>query len=185
MNPASQRRHLLDNALLYLFSFDVELDIERQEIGVVADGMRVNVFCRPNEARVYHVIRESVNSSAGFPEISGTIVAGGDWALIRKDDVAVSDVRMTIKTDDGAFIDARYRGIFPLEVGGYQAFLSDEDKIGTFKHPVEFPIVVTPTFETGSLRYRWLTDRQCVGFGHIQIIKNRARRVTYDIYGMD
>jgi hypothetical protein len=38
---------------------------------------------------------------------------GGDWLLMRPDGVLEQDVRITLKTDDGAFIYVRYAGMHP------------------------------------------------------------------------
>src|SRR5262245_39436197 len=48
---------------------------------------------------------------------------GGDWLLLRPDGTGQLDVRITIKTDDGALIYMRYEGIFagdalPRVLGG-------------------------------------------------------------------
>jgi len=180
-----RRRQFLDRTTHYLFSYDVELEMANEEIGFVGPGVRVNVFCRPNESRIYHIIGEASNTSSGLPTMNGLVVGGGDWALFREDDVEISEVKLTIQTDDGAIIDSHYRAVLPFGAGGYRWLISEEKKIGTHKNPVEAPVVISPVYETSSPKYRWLTDRQCVGFGLVQIIQSRMRRVSYDIFAMD
>jgi hypothetical protein len=178
------RSTFLDKGLLYLFSYNVEAAMDAENIGVSSDGLRLNVRCIPNSGRVYHVLGERVVGGLGFPAITGRIVDGEDRALIRPDDVTISDVRATIETDDGFLIDSRYRGVTPLGQGGYRAFASGTDKLGTVEQPFVIPVVVTPRYETEAEKYRWLTNLQCVGFGRLLIIKNVLRRITYDIYSM-
>ena len=51
--------------------------------------------------------------------------------------------------------------------------------------PFEARIVVAARYETSDVRYRWLTQHQCIGYGRITIVRGVLRRVTYDIYAMD
>ena len=47
------------------------------------------------------------------PRLKGELLpGGGDWFLLRPDNVGELDVRATLKTHDGALIYATYRGIF-------------------------------------------------------------------------
>src|SRR5258708_40124044 len=46
------------------------------------------------------------------PRLKGEVLpGGGDWVLVRKDDVSQLDVRITLRCDDGALIFVSYRGI--------------------------------------------------------------------------
>ena len=49
----SHRSQLLDRGLLYLFSYDVETSMDRQELGFVPGGLRITLFARPNLAVAY------------------------------------------------------------------------------------------------------------------------------------
>jgi Protein of unknown function (DUF3237) len=187
MNTASElpsKRVLLDRALLYLFSYNVEAATDVQDIGLSPAGLRVNVECIPNGGRVYNVLGERT-SGPGFPSVTGRIVAGGDRALIREDDVTISNVRMTIQTDDNEFIDSSYGGVCPLGQGGFRSLVSGKDKLGTLAQPLLVPVVVTPRYETSvSSKYAWLMSLQAVGFGRLEIVRSVIRRITYDIYSM-
>lgn len=178
------RRTFLDRSLLYLFSYDAATQPATNDIGFVPGGLRLDVECVPNQSRVYHLLRERTVAALGTPAISGTVVEGGDAALLREDDVVISDVRITIRTDDGAIIDSRYGGKFSLGAGGYRRAIGNDKPVGTEKNPLVVPIVVTPRYETASAKYRWLTQYQCIGFGAISVVKNRQRSVSYDIYAM-
>jgi hypothetical protein len=180
----AERRFLIDGSLLYLFSYNVELSMKSVDVGLVPGGVRINVACVPYESRVYHVLRERTVGGLNFPIVTGSIVSGTDSALIRDDDVAISSVRMTIETDDGAQIDSSYQGYCFLGMGGYRSIVSGKEKLGSEKNPAEVSIVITPEYETSAERYRWLMEQRCVGFGRLQIIRNKLRRVSYDVYAM-
>ena len=86
--------------------------------------------------------------------------AGGDWLLGRADGVLLMDVRLTLKTDDGAFIYMVYNGMRH----------GPEDVIrrlnaGEPVDPSEYYFRVTPRFETASGPYDWLNRLLAVGIG--------------------
>jgi hypothetical protein len=70
-----------------------------------------------------------------------------DWATFSEDGkLAALDVRMTLKTDDGALIYVEYCGRMDVTSG---------------------LISVAPTFQTGSPKYSWLNGVQAVSAGAI------------------
>ena len=70
-----------------------------------------------------------------------------DWATFSEDGkLAALDVRLTLKTDDGAFIYVEYCGRMDVTTG---------------------LIAVAPTFQTGSPEYSWLNGVQAVSAGAI------------------
>jgi Protein of unknown function (DUF3237) len=180
----AHRRYLTDKTLLYLFSYDVEASMDREEVGFVPGGVRVNVFARENMSRVYHVARERTLAGVGFQPITGSLVWGGDWLLWRDDDIEDSKVSMAINTDDGAVIHCWYNVRADLGAGGFRRLVAQKGKIGTEDEPGIFSLMTTPRFETTSPRYRWLTEYQCVGFGRALVVRSELRRITYDVYTM-
>jgi len=98
---------------------------------------------------------------------------GGDWLLLRPDGVLEQDVRLTLKTDDGAFICVRYAGMRhgPPEV---MARLAQGETVD----PSEYYFRVAPMFETGAERYAWLTKILAVGVGE----RLPPNKVRYDIF---
>jgi hypothetical protein len=185
--PAEQRRELLDWNLLYLFSFDIELDLNRQEkFGRFPAGVRINLFAKRDLSRVYNVGRESTIPGDGRPAISGKVEWGGDQALLREDDVGACDIRLAIHTDDRAVIHLSYRLQGYLGPGGVERVVSGEgrDRYGTEDRPYEIPIVTSPRFETTSSRYDWLNELQGIGFGRVQVVRSKFRRNTQDIYAL-
>jgi hypothetical protein len=179
------RHTFLDKGLLYLFSYNVEVDMDVDNIGLSPDGLRVNIRCIPNSGRVYHVLGERAVGGLGVPIVTGQLKDGVDHAVVRDDDVTMSNVRATIQTDDGELIDSSYPGVCFLGQGGFQGFVSDKDKYGKLLEPLLLPVVVAPRFETASRKYQWLAELQCIGFGRLAIVKNVLRAITYDIYAMN
>jgi Protein of unknown function (DUF3237) len=189
-HPASEparRRGFLDWSLLYLFSFDVELDLDRQEsLGRFPDGARINLYSRQDLSRVYNVGRESTVPGDGRPSITGKINWGGDQAVLRDDDIGSCNIRLSIQTDDGAVIHMTYRLFGYLGPGGVERVLSGKggDRFGTEDSPFDVPIITSPRFQTTDPTYAWINDLQGIGFGRLQVIRNRFRRNTQDIYAL-
>lgn len=179
----TRRTSLFERDLLYLFSYDADLEMRRDELGFVPGGLRVNITSKPNKTRMYHVARES--STLGFKAVEGTITSGIDRALIRNDNIGVLDVQLTMRTDDGALIYSEYRGLYPAGDRGYRRLISRQPLLGTELQPFKAPVYVTPRYQTDSPDYRWLTQYQCVGFGEVTVIKSDIRSVTFDIYALD
>ena len=84
----------------------------------------------------------------------------GDWITNRADRSYRLDVRLTLKTDDGALILVTYNGIGQTTDAGAS-------------------LRIAPLFETGDSRYTWLTRLQAVGVG-----ERVGTAVTYDIYAL-
>ena len=84
----------------------------------------------------------------------------GDWITNRTDGSYRLDVRLTLKTDDGAMILVTYNGIGQTTAAGAS-------------------LRIAPLFETGDSRYVWLTRVQAVGVG-----ERIGTTVKYDIYAL-
>jgi len=179
-----RRRTFLDKALLYLFSFEVEVEWGRQVIGFISGGVRLNIRSRLHQSRVYHVMRDRTVSGLGVQAITGRIGWGSDSIFWREDDVEFSKIRLVIQTDDGAAITCTYLVVGDLEPWGFRRLVSRKGKVGTEDVPEEIPVLTTPRFATACPTYAWINDLQCVGFGRVQVAKSEFRRVTYDIYGL-
>jgi uncharacterized protein DUF3237 len=182
------RDYFLERDLRYVFSYSVELRMERQEIGLVPGGVRVNIFASGGD--VYQVLNERAPWAEG--NIRGKVLPGGaDWAFLREDDVGLADVSLAFRTTDGAYIESRYKGVFPLGPGGYRELLRETDSrgepvdlVGTPDKPFLARLYVTPTYQTSHPRYQWLTRLQCVGYGEVKIVRGEAKEVTVDVYAM-
>jgi hypothetical protein len=89
--------------------------------------------------------------------------AAADW-MVRTGAIAVIDVRLTLRTDDGALIFMQYGGRLDLS------------------SPPEARFAFTaPTFETGDERYAWLNAIQAAGKGRFVVGPDGAR-LEYEIY---
>jgi hypothetical protein len=106
--------------------------------------------------------------------LRGTILpdGGADWLLIRSNGSFQQDVRMTLRSDDGALIGMRYSGVRhgPPDVN---ARLSRGESVD----PAEYYLRTAPFFETGAPRYAWINNIVAVGVG--ERLPNGA---TYTIY---
>src|SRR5947207_15545748 len=84
----------------------------------------------------------------------------GDWITNRKDGTYRLDVRLTLKTDDGALILVTYNGIGQTTPAGAS-------------------LRAAPLFETGDSRYTWLTKLQAVAVG-----ERVGTDVKYNVYAL-
>jgi hypothetical protein len=95
------------------------------------------------------------------PRVKATVQApAGDWITNRADGTYRLDVRLTLRTDDGALILATYNGVGHTTDAGAS-------------------LRTAPLFETGDPRYVWLTRLQAVGVG-----ERVGTMVKYDIYAL-
>lgn len=94
------------------------------------------------------------------PKLKGTVLdnPGGDWVTARADGTLRLDVRVVLKTDDGATILMTYSGIGKPVEGGLS-------------------LRTAPQFETGDERYTWLNNVQAVATG-----APGKSNVTYTVY---
>jgi hypothetical protein len=95
------------------------------------------------------------------PRIKGEVLpGGGDWFLLRPDNVGELDVRATLKTDDEALIYATYRGIFSASHEGWKKMLQGE----TVDRD-QYYFYTAPIFYTSAPDYLWLNRLLAVGIG--------------------
>jgi len=94
--------------------------------------------------------------------LRGEIVGSpaGDWLLQLADGTTLLDVRLTLRTDDGASIYMSYRGIRhgPPEVMARLA-------AGEAVDPGSYYFRMAPIFETASEKYGWLNRILAIGIG--------------------
>jgi len=94
--------------------------------------------------------------------LSGEVLDGGnDWLDLRDDRSTTLDVRLALRTNDGALIAMTYRGVRhgPAEV------LARIDS-GEAVDPQSYYFRVSPMFETASETYGWLNRVVAIGVGH-------------------
>lgn len=106
------------------------------------------------------------------PKISGTLLNGTDALLGRRDGSMQPDVRLTICTEDQAYIFVTYRGVRhgPAEV-------MEKIAQGVPVAPDEYYLRCAPFFETGAARYDWLNRVVSIGVG-----RREPTAAVYEIY---
>lgn len=106
--------------------------------------------------------------------LRGTVLSppGGDWLLLRSDGVLCLDVRLTLKTDDGALIYMAYKGMRhgPKDV-------IDRVNKGEPVDPSSYYFRAAPVFETSSEKYGWLNRALFVASG-----RREASGPIYDVF---
>lgn len=111
-------------------------------------------------------------------QLHGTVLprAGGDWARVRDDGVAAIDVRLCLRTHDGANILMTYQGRLVAEGDAFayaMDFAKPDDPAGASRYYFR----TAPLFETGDARYAWLNRIVTVGIG-----RTADGGVIYDVY---
>jgi hypothetical protein len=98
------------------------------------------------------------------PRMRGTIATppAGEWGLTRADGVGRLDVRITLRTDDDAWILVQYTGLMHGPAEAMQRALTRGDSDGS-----DYYLRTTPSFETGHARYAWLNRVVAVGYGRM------------------
>src|SRR5215471_17346370 len=107
-------------------------------------------------------IGEIVGGRFDGERLRGRILSGGsDWQSLRADGATTLNVRLVMKTDDGALIGMTYLGIRhgPKEV-------LDRIARGENVSPSEYYMRATPYYETSSEKYGWLNRIVSVAYGH-------------------
>jgi len=111
-------------------------------------GEMVETGAGPKGARiVVDVLTVKVESD----RVNATLATNdaADWLTMSEDGtLGVLDVRLTLKTDDGAIIYVEYGGRVDMTTG---------------------LIAAAPTFQTGDDRYKWLNRVQAVSAGHVNL----------------
>jgi hypothetical protein len=128
--------------------YDMKVELEPpQMIGQTPQGNR-QIFC----------VRSGTFEG---PRMKGEVLpGGGDWFLLRPDNVGELDVRGTLKTDDGALIYITYRGIFSASPEAWEKIYKGE--------PIDrdlYYFYTAPIFQTSAPDYLWLNRLLAVGIG--------------------
>ena len=130
--------------------FEMRLDLDRATV--------LQVGATPRGTRLIAPIQGGTFEG---PKLKGVVLPGGaDWLLIRSDGVWEPDVRLPLRTDDGALISMTYWGIRDIAPEVFQRLLS-----GEAVDPSEYYFRTTPVFETASEKYGWLNRIVAVGIG--------------------
>jgi hypothetical protein len=93
--------------------------------------------------------------------LSGEVVTGNDWQDVRKDSCIKLDVRLVLKTTDGALIVMTYQCLR----AGTPDVMERLDR-GEAVDPAAYYFRMNPLFETNSKKYDWMNRIIAVGIGH-------------------
>jgi hypothetical protein len=107
------------------------------------------------------------------PRLRGELLPGGmDMKTVRADGAMVPNVRLVLRTDDGALIFMRYTGIrhgSPEVMARIAA--------GEVVAPTEYYLRNSPYFETSAPKYDWLNRIVAVGVG-----RRMPDHAVYDVF---
>jgi len=150
-----------DYSLEHVLSFTGIGGNAPEALGAVPEGIRVNFY--------------NAGGTVSGPRIRGKVrPVGGDWLVVRKDGVALVDVRVTFETDDGALILVTYGGTIDFGQDGYDGFARGEI-------PAAARIRTSPRFSTAHPDYAWLNRLHCIGVGEYRA---STRTAAYDVYAV-
>jgi hypothetical protein len=110
------------------------------------------------------------------PAMKGEVLGGADHLLVLADGAAVPDVRLALRTDDGALIQMEYKGVLRAPRAVMAKFADPETL-----DPSEYYFRVAVFFETADERYATLNQAVCIGYG-LPVRINGAAGVRYDVY---
>jgi len=148
--PASRAQRAIETPRAPVFEYLGRLSAEI--------GTRTVVENAPQGMRT---IVQIVGGRFEGPRVKASVqTPAGDWITNRADGSYRLDVRLTLKTDDGAIILVTYNGIGQTTETGAS-------------------LRAAPLFETGDSRYAWLTRLQAVAVG-----ERAGATVSYDIYAL-
>lgn len=107
------------------------------------------------------------------PRLKGEVLSGGmDMKTLRSDGAMNPDVRLVLRTDDGALIFMHYRGVRH----GSPEVMARIAR-GETVPPTEYYLRNTPYFETAAPKYDWLNRIVAVGVG-----RRLPDRGEYDVF---
>jgi hypothetical protein len=111
------------------------------------------------------------------PRIRGTITQpSADWLHVLPSGMRRQDVRLTIKTDEGALIYATYNGVLRVtkETGERLArgeLLTDKDLYSS----------TAPTFRTSHQQYAWLNTIQAIA-RLVELQRGARSHIKFDVF---
>jgi hypothetical protein len=127
--------------------------------------LQVDAAAPQNIGAVPHGVRRTAPISGGNfegPRLRGTVLPGGsgDWLLLRSDGVLELDLRVTLRTDDGALISMKS---FGLRHGPPDVIAAVGR--GEIVDPSTYYFRTTPLFETADPAYAFLNRLVAVAVG--------------------
>jgi hypothetical protein len=131
---------------------------------------------------VYHVLDDI--TVEGNDAVTGAVRTNRDAIFLPTGEKFGSiEGSVVIETDDDAIIDSRYRGCLSVGTLGV-GHLQEASTPSACKNPTRAKLFIAPHFETSYPKYKWLTARQCAGFGIVEFCDGKAVKATIDIYAL-
>jgi glycine/D-amino acid oxidase-like deaminating enzyme len=122
-------------------------------------------------------IRPVVGGEVTGERINGVVTPGGaDWVLVGPDGWGRLDVRLTIRTADGAHLYVQYFGV--IEYNDAALAANAGERTADYG---EFYFRTAPRIETGDDRYDWVNRCVFLGEGRLHpgpVVEYRVYRVT-------
>jgi len=148
------------------FLFDLEVDLKApDDLGVTPQGNRL--------------IAIATGGAFAGPRLQGEVLGGGgDWLIRTPRGTGNLDVRITLRTHDGALIYMTYGGRVALSDS-----LLARMQAGDVLDPSTYYFRTAPYFETAAEPYAWLNDLIAVGIGRI-INQDGRNGVGYTVYAI-
>jgi Protein of unknown function (DUF3237) len=112
----------------------------------------------PNAFRRIGVIQ---GGSFEGERLSGEVVSGNDWQAVRVDSCIKLDVRLVLRTTDGALIVMTYQCLR----AGPPSVIEKLDR-GEAVDPGSYYFRMNPMFETSVQKYDWMNRIIAIGTGH-------------------
>lgn len=111
------------------------------------------------------------------PRFTGVLVEATDPVLTLRDDSARLDVRMILRTDDGALVQMTYDGI----VAGPKDVMK---RIGRREvvDAADYYMRTAVQFECADPRYAWLQCSLCIATGRLLVFPSGAFGDHYNVY---
>ena len=123
-------------------------------------GDMIETGVGPKGARI---IVDVLSAKVESDRLNATLATNdaADWLTLSEEGtLGVLDVRLTLRTDDGAFIYVEYGGRIDMTTG---------------------LIATAPTFQTGDDRYKWLNRVQAVSAGQVNLETGVLIYNTYEV----
>jgi len=151
---------MIEHQMEHIFTYSAALN-PPEVVGEVPEGLRVN----------YWVAGGDVDGS----KLKGKLLpVGADWLTVRRDGMAVLDVRISVVTQDGVLIDVTYPGLGDMGADGYEKACQGE-------LPKRMKLYTSPRFRTSHPDYQWMHRTLFFGIGEVDFDRSE---VMYDVYAM-
>ena len=123
-----------------------------------------------------------VNVTGGWakgPKVNATVIQpAADWIQSMPDGSRRLDVRLTLKTDDGALIYMSYNGVILNTQAARQELMKGEVVTSDDRY-----CITAPTFRTSHPKYAWLAATQAIG-KFIESKRGQGSYIKYDVFAV-